>query len=67
MTKIVVTLMGICRLTSLIYTDYCYFSQVGTLSRFADIKILRPGRMTYMYTLPPFMNEVLSKERQLMK
>ena len=67
MTKIVVILMEICRLTSLIYTDYCYFSQVGTLSRSADIKILRPGRMTYMYTLHPFMNEVLSKERQLMK
>ena len=37
-----------------------------TLSRSGDIKIFRPGRL-YMYTLPPFMDEVLSKERQLMK
>ena len=38
-----------------------------TLSRSEDIKIFRPGRRIYMYALPPFMDEVLSEERQLMK
>ena len=37
-----------------------------TLSRSGDIKVFRPGRL-YMYTLPPFMDEVLSGERQLME
>ena len=38
-----------------------------TLTRPGDIKIFRPGRRMYMYTLPPFMGAVLSEERQLMK
>ena len=38
-----------------------------TLSRPGDIKIFRPGRRMYMYTLPPFMDVVLSEERQSMK
>ena len=38
-----------------------------TLSRPGDIKIFRPGRRMYMCTLPPFMDAVLSEERQLMK
>ena len=37
------------------------------LSHSRDIKIFRPGRRMYMYTLPPFMDEMLSEERQLMK
>ena len=37
------------------------------LSRSGDIKIFRPGRRMYMYTLPPFMDEILSEERQIMK
>ena len=28
-----------------------------------DIKIFRPGRRIYMYTLPPFMDAMLSKEK----
>ena len=39
--------MEICRSTSLIYTDYCYF--------------FSSGRM-YMYILRPFMDEVLNEE-----
>ena len=39
--------MEICRYTSLIYADYCYF--------------FSSGRM-YMYILRPFMDEVLSEE-----
>ena len=36
-----------------------------TLSRSGDIKIFLPGRKMYMYILsPPFMEEVLSEERQ---
>ena len=35
-----------------------------TLSRPRDIKIFRPGRRMYMFTLPPFMDAVLSEERQ---
>ena len=38
-----------------------------TLNGSGDIKIFCPGRRTYMYTLPPFMDVVLSVERQLMK
>ena len=38
-----------------------------TLSRHGDIKTFRPRRRMYMYTLPPFMDAVLSEERQLMK
>ena len=38
-----------------------------TLKRPGDIKIFRPGRWMYMYTLPPFMDAVLNEERQLMK
>ena len=38
-----------------------------TLRRPGDIKIFRPRRRMYMYTLPPFMNPVLSEEKQLMK
>ena len=30
-------------------------------------QIFRPGRRTYMYTLPPFIDAILSEERQLMK
>ena len=37
-----------------------------TLSRLRDIKIFCPGRM-YIYLLPPFIDAVLSEERQLMK
>ena len=38
-----------------------------TLSRSGDIKIFRPERRMYMYSLRPFMDEMLSEERQLMK
>ena len=38
-----------------------------TLSRPGDIKIFRPGKRMYTYTLPPFMEAVLSEERHLMK
>ena len=38
-----------------------------TLSRSGDIKIFRSGRRMYMYTLPPFMDALLSEKRQLMK
>ena len=38
-----------------------------TLSCSGDIKIFRQGKRMYMYTLPPFKEEVLSEERQLMK
>ena len=38
-----------------------------TLSGPGDIKIFRPGRKMYLYTLPPFIDVVLSVERQLMK
>ena len=38
-----------------------------TLSRPGHIKVFRPGRRMYMYTLPLFMDVVLSEERQLMK
>ena len=38
-----------------------------TLRGPGDIKIFRTGRRMYMYTLPPFMDAVLSEERQLMK
>ena len=38
-----------------------------TLRRPGDIKVFRPWRMMYMYTLPPFMDAVLSDERQLIK
>ena len=38
-----------------------------TLSRSGDIKIFRPGRRMYMYTLPPFTDEVLSEEIKLIK
>ena len=31
------------------------------------IKIFRPGKRMYMYTLPSFMDAVLSEERQLRK
>ena len=37
-----------------------------TLSHSGNIKIVRPERRMYMYT-PPFMDEVVSEERQLMK
>ena len=38
-----------------------------TLSRSGDIKLFRPGRRMYMYTLPAFTDKVLSEERHLMK
>ena len=38
-----------------------------TLICSGDIKIFRPGRRMYMYTLPTFMDKVLNEERQLMK
>ena len=38
-----------------------------TLNRPADIKNFCPGRRMYIYTHPPFMDAVLSEERQLMK
>ena len=38
-----------------------------TLSCSGDIKIFRQGKRMYMYSLPPFKEEVLSEERQLMK
>ena len=38
-----------------------------TVSRPGDIKTFRPGRRLYMYTVPPFMDAVLSEERQSMK
>ena len=40
-------MMEICRYTSLIYADYCYFFSSG---------------MMCMYILRPFMDEVLSEE-----
>ena len=40
-------MMEICRSTSLIYTDYCYFFSSGRI---------------YMYILRPFMDEVLNEE-----
>ena len=38
-----------------------------TLSRSGDMKTFPPGKRMYMYTLPPLKEEVLNKERQLMK
>ena len=38
-----------------------------TLRRSGDFKIIRPRRRIHMYTLPTFMDGLLSEERQLMK
>ena len=38
-----------------------------TLSHPGNIKTFRPRRTMYIYTLPPFMDALLSEERQLMK
>ena len=38
-----------------------------TLIGLEDIKIFRPGRRMYMYSLLPFMDAVFSEERQVMK
>ena len=53
--------MEICRWTLLNYIDYCFFFQVGTLSRSGDNKIFRSGRRMYMYTVTPLMDELLKK------
>ena len=55
--------MEICRWASLTYVDYCYFFQVGTLSHSGDIKILRPGRRIYMYTLPPIYERSIKRRK----
>ena len=67
-------MMEICRYTSIIYADYCYFFSRGNIGPF---RTYHPGRM-YMYILPPptppppatpplpfpsFMDEVFSEER----
>ena len=38
-----------------------------TLSLSGNIKIFRPERRMYIYTLPPFMDEVVSEEWRLIK
>ena len=38
-----------------------------TLSLSGDFEIIDPGRRMYIYTFPPFMDELLSEKRQLMK
>ena len=55
--------MEICRWRSFIYADYCYFFQVGTLSRSGHIKNFDPGRI-YMYILRPVMDEALNEVKK---
>ena len=44
--------MEICRWTSLIYAEYCYFFSSGKVEPLGDIKNICPGRSMYMYTIP---------------
>ena len=53
------------RLKNVLYENFINIIKVSweMSKRPGDIKIFRPGRRIYMYTLPPFMDAMLSKER----
>ena len=67
-------MMEICRYTSIIYADYCFFSKVGTLSRsghiiqggctctFSPLPHPPPPAMPPL-PFPSFMDEVFGEER----
>ena len=55
--------MEICRQTSLIYADYCYFFSSGNIEPFCSYQNFSFQEDAHAHSgLPPFMDEVLSEE-----